>query len=269
MRKNLSVNLILMLAAACAAPAFAQSEPTRQQIYAAAESGHLAQAQQMIAQVLRDRPKSGQAHYVAAELYARAGNGAMARQELDTAQALEPGLPFVTRPGAVQALGRQIAQEQSGRPSYAPVYAPARSGSSIPWGTVILVFAGIAVVWMVVRRRTAQAAAYSQFPNGSAYPPGNPGYGPGYGGPGMGSGLGSSLASGLAVGAGVVAGEELAHHFLDGDRSGGGIVPSARADELPQNGDMGGSDFGISGSDSSWDDSGGSFGGGDGGGDWT
>jgi hypothetical protein len=66
----------------------------------------------------------------------------------------------------------------------------------------------------------------------------------------------------------VVAGEELAHHFLDGNRE-GNVVPGN-----PQNpnGDMGGNDFGVS-NDGGWDD-GGSVGGdvgggGDGGGDWT
>ena len=279
MLKNLSVNLILVLAMAGTGPVLAQSDPTPHQVYEAAQAGHLEQAQQMIAQVLRDRPKSAQAHFVAAELYARAGNASQARQELQTAETLQPGLSFET-PAHVQALQRQISQESSARTAQPYAYAPARPTSSISWGAIILLFAGIALVWAIVRRRT-QPAVYSQYPNGSPYPPGNPGYGqpyggaPGYGGPGMGSGIAGGLASGLAVGAGVVAGEELAHHFLDGNRN-GGVIPEARADEPPQNGDMGGSDFGVS-DPSSWGDSGGSFGGGDsgggdsggGGGDWT
>ena len=100
---------------------------------------------------------------------------------------------------------------------------------------------------------------------------GPPGYGPAGYGPGaapMGGGLGSTvvggLASGLAVGAGVVAGEELAHHFLDGARREGvAAAPPAQA-EPPVNGDMGGSDFGMSDPGSGWDDSGGG-----GGGDWS
>ena len=271
MLKNLSVNLILVLAMAGTGPVLAQSDPTPHQVYEAAQAGHLEQAQQMIAQVLRDRPKSAQAHFVAAELYARAGNASQARQELETAETLQPGLSF--EPAVhVQALQRQISQEESSARTAQPyAYVPARPRSSISWGTVILLFAGIALVWAIVRRRT-QPAVYSQYPNGSPYPPGNPGYGqpygggPGYGGPGMGSGIAGGLASGLAVGAGVVAGEELAHHFLDGNRS-GGVIPEARADEPPQNGDMGGSDFGVSDS-SSWGDSGGGDSGG-GGGDWS
>jgi hypothetical protein len=86
-------------------------------------------------------------------------------------------------------------------------------------------------------------------------------------GGGMGSGIAGGLASGLAVGAGVVAGEELAHHFLDGGRSSGGVIPSAEASEPgSSNSDMGGADFGANDPGSSWDDGGGGGGGGD---DWS
>jgi hypothetical protein len=89
-------------------------------------------------------------------------------------------------------------------------------------------------------------------------------------GGGIGSGIAGGLASGLAVGAGVVAGEELAHHFLDGDRRGTVAPPVQSSDSFDGgsiNNDMGGSDFGVSDSDS-WDD-GGSGGDGGGGGDWS
>jgi hypothetical protein len=91
-----------------------------------------------------------------------------------------------------------------------------------------------------------------------------------YGSPGMGSGIAGGLASGLAVGAGVVAGEELAHHFLDGNRHEPGVLPSGSdAPGVPDNSGMGGSDFGVSDA-SSWDDGSGSIGGDVGGGDdWT
>ncbi len=85
--------------------------------------------------------------------------------------------------------------------------------------------------------------------------------------PGIGSGIAGGLASGLAVGAGVVAGEELAHHFLDGGRSSGGVIPPAEAgDSGFSNSDMGGSDFGVNDPGSGWDDGGSSGGGG---GDWS
>jgi hypothetical protein len=90
----------------------------------------------------------------------------------------------------------------------------------------------------------------------------------------MGSQILGGLATGAALGAGVVAGEELVHHFTDGNRGsqgmGGGFanndnytpfqsIPDTSSD------DMGGSDFGISDPGSSWDDNSG----GGGGGDWN
>jgi len=62
-----------------ASPAFADSDPTMDQIYTAAAGGHLDQAQQMISQVLADHPTSAKAHYVQAELYAKEGKTALAR----------------------------------------------------------------------------------------------------------------------------------------------------------------------------------------------
>jgi hypothetical protein len=230
----------------------------------------------MIGQVLRDKPQSAKAHFVAAEVYARAGDLATARRELATAETLQPGLPFEP-PASVAALRAQLSGTRIA--SGAPAYAPSRP--SVPWGLIVAIVGGVALVWIFMRRRTA----YPQYPGtlpaaGPGVPPG-PGpypypYGPGgvapYGG---GSGIMGNLATGLAVGAGVAAGEEVVHRILD--PSHGGVVPAANAGELErppssENADMGGAGFGVS-DPGSWDDSGsgwgGDAGGGDGGGDWT
>src|SRR5579864_8369520 len=107
MRKAIRI-LALVFLAGLAGPVLAQADPTMHQIYETAQSGNLTQAQHMMDQVLRDHPQSAKAHYVAAELYAREGNLASARQELSTAQTLEPGLPFV-RPEALGSLQRQLS----------------------------------------------------------------------------------------------------------------------------------------------------------------
>jgi uncharacterized protein len=264
MPKNTRTYLLLFLALVCAAPVLAATDPTIAQVYDAARTGHLDQAQQMMGQVLRDHPQSAKAHYVAAELYARGGDAPLARQELDTAQKLEPGLPFV-RPESVQELQKELTQPPSVQ--HRSRYSQARS--QVPFGTVLLVLAGIGVLWMIMRRRNPPAGLYSQYP--SAVPTGGAGA-MNYGGPGvasnMGSGIAGSLASGLAVGAGVVAAEEIAHHFLDGNRGVGNVLPDgSEAPGVAENGDMGGSNFGVS-DGSSWDDGSGSIGGGDiGGGD--
>jgi hypothetical protein len=255
---------------AVAAPAFADSaapasEPTMNQIYEAASAGHLDQAQQMIARVLADHPDSYRAHYVQAELYAKEGNTTLARSELGTAERLNPALPgFNAR--SVQELKSQLGLATGTRaPAGREIAVPFRSAPHFPWGTLLILGIAAVVLMMLFRRRT-----YAQYPvsgPGTGGAPGSypQGYGPApMGGGGIGSGIAGGLASGLAVGAGVVAGEELAHHFLDGGRHDGGVIPSADAAESGfSNSDMGGSDFGSTDS-GSWDD-----GGGGGGSDWS
>jgi len=274
----------LFLAAALslsAMSAFADGAPTMSQIYAAAEGGHLDQAQQMITQVLADHPTSAKAHYVQAELYAKEGKTTDARAELGTAERLNPGLTDFSQRSVQELkgqLGLATARPQQGQRVGA---FPARSEpAGIPWGKLLIAVGVIALLFMLFRRRPT----YNQYPAagagpgpgpgpGPGYGPPGAGYGPGYGpgpmgGGGVGSGIAGGLASGLAVGAGVVAGEELAHHFMDGGRREGGVIPAADAAEpgYSSNSDMGGSDFGANDS-GSWDDGGGSGGGG--GDDWS
>ena len=256
-------------------PAFADSEPTVDQIYTAANGGHLDQAQQMMTRVLADHPSSARAHYVQAELYAKEGKTSLARSELATAEQLKPGLPFAN-PRSVQELKAQLglsggAMRSTSLNSNIAGAGLAERERKFPWGTVLVLAAAVGILWMVFRRRRT----YVQYPAAGPGVGGAPGaYGQGYGpapmgGGGIGSGIAGGLASGLAVGAGVVAGEELAHHFLDGGR-GGGVIPTAEAGEsAPSNSDMGGSDFGVNDPGSGWDDGGGFGGDSGGGGDWS
>jgi uncharacterized protein len=274
----LSAALGLGITLALVSPSFAQAaDPTMTQIREAAAGGHLDQAQQMITQVLADHPNSGKAHYVQAELYAKEGKISQARTELGTAERLNPGLTdFNAR--SVQELKSQLGLSSGSRSSGSPaVLGQGRSESRFSWGPVLILAVVAGVLFMLFRRRTPNnqyPAAGGPAMGGGPGMGGAPGgYGPGYGpapmgGGGLGSGIAGGLASGLAVGAGVVAGEELAHHFLDGGRHEGGVVPSAEASEPgSSNSDMGGADFGAN-DPGSWDDGGGGLGGG-GGDDWS
>lgn len=289
MRKRISLLLGGLLMLACALPVLA-ADPSPAQVYQAARSGNLAQAQQMIAQVLRDHPQSGQAHYVAAEIDARAGNLGLARQELHTAESLEPGLPFA-KARSVQELQQQLGEAPiTSSPIATTILRPVHVMShSSHFGLFLFLIGAAVVLWLVLRWR-ARAMGYPQYPGqyggqypGGLPPGGAPGYGPGYnaggypGGymPGGGSGIMGSVASGLALGAGVAAGEELVEHALGhGGNQGGGFVPPAEAAPPDPNADMGGDDFGVN-DPGSWDDSGSSGGGwddgggGDSGGGWT
>src|ERR1700759_1960839 len=85
--------------------------PSVHEIYQAEEAGHYTQAQQMISEVLKAKPDSAKAHFVQAELYARQGQNAQARDELATAEKRDPKGEFAT-PRAVQELKAQVNGER-------------------------------------------------------------------------------------------------------------------------------------------------------------
>jgi hypothetical protein len=268
---TLSVGLCL----ASALPAYADALPTVDQIYQAEQAGHMDQAQQMISQVLKERPNSAKAHFIQAEIFAKQGYLAQARAELSDAERLDASEDFA-KPHALQELKGQLGVGERHAAGGQIVTVPARSEAHFPWVTVLILALVVGVLIMLFRRRTSYVQPYPAAGGGGfgAAPGGyGPGYGPGPapmgGGGGIGSGIAGGLASGLAVGAGVVAGEELAHHFLDGDRheGGSGFVPSADAAEpdYNANADSGGNDFGVN-DPGSWDGGGGGGGGGD---DWS
>jgi len=244
MLRKMTACLLVLATLGSGAALAAGTDPSIHEIYQATQSGRLAQAEQMVSQVLQDHPGSAQAHYVAAEVYARAGDFPTARRQLTAAESLAPGLPFAT-PQSAAALRAELAQgrflprvTQPGYPPYAPQGRP-RSG--VPWGLALVILTGIVVVWALARRRMQPVyPPYPPPPMGGVGPMGvGGGVVPPYpygGAPGAGPGLLSSLGTGLAVGAGVAAGEELVRH--DGSGSGG---PGVGADDdFGTGGDLGG-----------------------------
>src|SRR5579863_5845821 len=228
------------------------NDPTVSQVYDAARAGKLDQARQMMNQVLANHPHSARAHYVAAEVDADLKNFGEAREELKTAEQIDPGLQFAN-PEAVAALRREIGASANGeavspRPGQ-PVMVPGRPAQKpFPWSTVLIIGAVVLVVWLLFRRR--QPPAYNPYPGSMP----STGMGPGPMVPpaggfpnvvgGAGSGIVGGIASGLAVGAGVAAGEELVRHAFD--HGGATPVPERYEPEAqPQdpNADLGGPDF--------------------------
>src|SRR5579883_3314848 len=224
-----SMAALILGAALASAPVFA-TDASMDDIYRAAQSGHLDQAQQMIGQVLKDHPESYKAHYVQAELYAREGKAALAREELARAEQINPSLSGFSERSVrelKQELGLLPRSAERGVGAFGGTYRTAPA-PHFPWATVVVLGIVVLVFWALFRRRRT----YVSYPGTMGAPgagPGGPGYGPtgygpgygpggyvGPGGGGIGSNIAGGLAGGLAAGAGIVAGEELAHHFLDG-----------------------------------------------------
>jgi len=263
MLRELTLCLSLSLGGLLVGHASAATDPSTHQIYEAVEQGHLAEAQRMMEQVLRDHPDSAKAHYVAAEVYARAGKLPSAREQLNTAQSLEPGLPFV-KAQSLNALEQQLSR---GGTSRSPAAAP-QSRTSL-W-FVFAVAAGGVLLWLATRRRSGPPeVGMSRDPGPAAVAPGVSSTSvppsvtapavPGSAAPsatgGIASSLASGLAGGLAVGAGVVAGEALARHFVEGGepREENTPVVANDAGQDSPNADSGGTDFGVT-DDGSWND---------------
>ncbi|MDB5989736.1 MAG: hypothetical protein JWQ10_1139 [Herbaspirillum sp.] len=276
--------IILAATMFCLTPAFAAEDATMHEVYTAAQAGKFDQAQAMMDKVLHDHPKSAKAHFVESELLAKQGRFTNAEAEFKTAESLAPGLPFASPTSVEQLRARLAAAHTAPHSRPAPQQASATSateapGPGMPWGFLLagaglIAFIVFAVRFMNMRTGASMGGGGAGSMNGyrpgqpmSPYSPMAPAQAPMMG-PAAGGGMGSSilggLATGAAMGAGIVAGEELMHHFTDGNRSSNNMFDTPYTpdnQQLPDN--MGGTDFGISDS-GSWDDS--SGGGGD---DWS
>jgi hypothetical protein len=262
-------------------PPVLAADPTLNQVYEAAHAGRLNQAQAMMTEVLRDHPNSAKAHYVEADILAKQGRAAEARGELNRAEQLAPGLPFVSQTSVQELRGVIASGEARQAPALIgiqPAITPASHESSFPWGWLLIVLIAGLIVFAIRARRNAApslpasggAGALSSSmpsiasPSGAVPSSGAPPMAPMGGG--IGSGIVGGLVTGAAVGAGMVAGEALAHDLIDRHGPSGevhrGDVPATPADD-----DLGGQDFGIN-DGGSWDDGGGSPGG-VGGDDWS
>lgn len=279
MLKLSTISLVPLFLVLCLTmPVFAQEDATMHQVYLAADSGNFKEAQAMMDNVLRDHPNSAKAHFVEAELLAKQGLFSNAAVELNTAEKLQPGLPFA-KAEALQNLKSLISSASNG------VIQPKISGQSMTstlkeWMPTVLLILGMSLIVLLIglmSRRNNPMAPVNNYGNtpGTSMPPfGSNGSGAVMGQPsigGTGSGIMGSLATGAAMGAGVVAGEALMHHFIDGDKN--NVTPEPpfhdaspwnASSNINDNDDMGGTDFGIADA-SSWDDDGAS----DGGDDWT
>lgn len=273
------------------ADAPAPNEPTIQQVYEAANGGRMADADAMIAKVLKDHPNSAKAHFVQAELLAAQGKLEGARTALAKARALSPDLAFA-KPEAVSRLTDKLDKPaatppraepaRASTPTPAPQPTEARAGST-PWLPIALV-ALLAVGYLAFRRRVAPpvapAPSYGAPPGAATAPNGYANYGPGgnwtptappAAAPGM--GLGGALATGAAVGIGAVVAQEAVRHWMH-DRSdttdrndtsrvannsndsgntemGRSLWPSSASPQEPER--IADNDFGITDT-SSWDD---------------
>jgi hypothetical protein len=240
----------LILAFGMPSPALAKTagapatkEPTIQQIYEAANGGRMAEADAMIAKVLKNHPNSAKAHYVHAELLAMNGKLDDARDELSQAKELSPGLKFakadsvaklerkLEKPAEIKAEPPPPVPSPVAAPAASPEKADTASSGPIPWTPIGIVALFIVAYLVFQQRRRATtfdvpAAAgaprfsrptsdssmgYSRADEDREYPASAPATS-------QGPGIGGALAAGAVAGAGAVVAGEVLRHLLN-DRS--------------------------------------------------
>jgi hypothetical protein len=243
--------------------AFAANEPGIDQVYKAAQSGRMDEAQRMMDVVLKAHPNSAKAHFVEAELLARQGQLDQADAQLSRAERLKPGLSFAS-PQAVQDLKRRIAAVHHISLSQ-PDRLPVAQGYGFPWGMLLIGGGVIALLFFAMRAFSSRRITQDRYRSiagmqqagavpAQSYQP----YGAGMGsmaatGSGIGSGIMGGLATGAAAGVGMVAGEALAHHFMDGGREAPKADSWSGSPDIQSSDNMGGLDFGVA-DNFSWDD---------------
>jgi uncharacterized protein len=241
------VVMVLFASAALAAP----NVPSIDQVFQAARSGHLDQAEAMTREVLRAYPNSARANYVMAQILAAEGRNREARTYLAQAERLKPGLPFANSQ-SLATLERRINGEAN-----LPV---TQSGTNhgFRWGWLLVGAVLFFILMRALRGRRPVSSGYSGSGMGGGGVGPTPGMSPaGYSGWG-GGGLLSSVLAGLGFGAGAAAGEQVVDRFLG--RGGQGEPAQPEITEMPSDsGNLGGDDFGVQPGDSSsggWNDSG-------------
>ena len=252
--KKLIATLVLVMMST-----LAMALPTPKDIESAVSAGQLTRAEEMLKDVIRDKPGSAKAHYELGQVLERAGRKIEARDELETAKRLDPTLRFARDPQHFNDILNRVSGSgntsgagptlQSSRADVAAVPTPAPvtpASPSIPWGYVLLGTGGLLAVWMFMRRRSVAAGGGAMMAGagvGAGAVPAAAGYGPGYGAgvggaqPAAGAGIGGAVLGGVA---GLAAGYGLAKVFEhSGDNARGNaanqsgytpIAPTEQAD---------------------------------------
>ena len=167
--------------------------PTPKDIEAAVAAGHYTQAENMLREVLQDKPQSAKAHYELGQVLAHEQRYKDAQTELQKAKDIDPSLKFAISPekfNTVFAKVSELAAAPSSSvvmaPSVAPgthaatqaAPAPSSGGSSLTY--VWLAIAGLVVVGLWLRRSAAanaNTASYAPVATPMGTPPAPRGFG--------------------------------------------------------------------------------------------
>jgi hypothetical protein len=221
--------------------------PAPKDIEAAVNAGQLTRAEEMLKEVIREKPTSAKAHYELGQVLARAGRNFEAREALEKAKSLDPTLKFARDPAHFNEILNRIPGGNAGagsgagsvlagpRAEVAVQSAPAPrvpAAPSFPWSYVLIGGGALLAAWMFMRRRASSVAGGPMMAGAGGSMAPAAGYGGGYGGaypaaqpaPGGGIGVGGAVLGGVA---GLAAGYGLAkmmEHGTDGSSHGSNLA---------------------------------------------
>ncbi len=126
-------------------------------IYKATNAGMFREANSLMAQVLREHPQSGKAHFAQAELLVKRGRLLAAQMELSMAERLAPDLPFA-KPGASQTLTAQLSRSTGSRFAV-PGLSNQGAGGQLLWQLSLAAVGVLIAGYAIFRRQSASAGS--------------------------------------------------------------------------------------------------------------
>lgn len=165
--------------------------PAPHDIEKAVAAGNLAQAENMLREVLQEKPQSAKAHYELGQVLAKEARYAEALRSLERAKDIDPALKFAASPEKFHEVLNKVAAlkaSHNAEPVAPPVAATPVPASptavAMPWHTVALGVGILAVAAFLVfrasRRPPARFGAAAATPAGPCSPVAPTGFGAAY-----------------------------------------------------------------------------------------
>lgn len=162
--------------------------PAPHDIEKAVAAGNLAQAENMLREVLQEKPQSAKAHYELGQVLAKEARYAEALRSLERAKDIDPALKFAASPEKFHEVFNKVTAlkaSHNAAPALAVAPEPALpTAVAMPWNTVALVVGILAVaaffMFRASRRPPARFGTAVASPAGPSAPVAPTGFGAAY-----------------------------------------------------------------------------------------
>ena len=175
----------LFAAALLGCASLALALPAPRDIEQAVAAGNLAQAENMLREVLQEKPQSAKAHYELGQVLAKEARYAEALRSLERAKDIDPALKFAASPEKFQEVFNKVttlkASQNAAPVASAAAVTPATSAppaAAMPSGTLALGVGILAVAAFLLFRATSKPPARFGAASATPAPPASASAGP-------------------------------------------------------------------------------------------